>query len=359
MNRQRKLTVEWVTPSVPTSYIFSLLAIVIWLVVPGGAWAKDKARVGITNTSSDITFFIADKRGFFAEEDIEVEFVTFPSATQMVAPLGTGELDVGAGAPGAGLYNAAARGIAVKIVADKGSMPPGYGYFSLLVRKDLIDSGRVKSFADLKGLKIGDLSKQGSGDVTLNEALKKGGLHFSDVETLYMGGPQLAVALENRAMDAALITEPSASIVISRGAAVMFASGDQIYPNQQLAATLFSEKLIKTRGDVAQRFMNAYVRAARVYNDALKDGRLAGKGTDEIIDLLVERTNIKDRAIYRSITPQGMNPDGCPNKTGLRHDFAFYAEMGWVDKKLDPDSLVDESFCNKASAKLGPYSRPQ
>jgi NitT/TauT family transport system substrate-binding protein len=273
----------------------------------------------------------------------------------MVAPLGTGELDVGGGAPGAGLYNAASRDVRVKIVADKGSMPPGYGYFSLLVRKDLVTSGKVKTLADLKGLKIGDTSKQGSGDVTLNELLKKGGLKFDQVEPLYMGPPQLAAALQNGALDATLVTEPSLSIAVASGSAVIFAKGDEIYPNQQLAVTLFSEKLVTTRRDLAQRFMNAYVRAARFYNDALKDGKLAGPNAKEVIDVLIERTNLKDRALYATMVPNGLNPDGCPNTAGLKHDFGFYKEMGWVDAKLDPDSLVDDRFCKAAAAKLGPF----
>ena len=74
----------------------------------------------------------------------------------MIAPLGVGDLDVGGGGPSAGLYNAAERKVNVKVVADKGSMPPGYGYFSMLVRKDLVTSGKVKTIADFKGLKVGD-----------------------------------------------------------------------------------------------------------------------------------------------------------------------------------------------------------
>lgn len=327
------------------------------LLAASGAQAADKVKVGVANTSSDITFFLADKNGYFRDEGIEAEFIPFASATQMVAPLGTGELDVGGGAPGAGLYNAAVRDVLVKIVADKGSMPPGYGYFSLLVRKDLLTSGKVKTFADLKGLKIGDTSKQGSGDVTLFELLKKGGLKFDDVEPLYMGPPQLAAALQNGALDATLVTEPSLSIAVAQGSAVLFAKGDEIYPYQQLAVTLFSESLVKSRRELAQRFMNAYVRAARFYNDALKDGRLAGPNAAAVIDVLIERTNLKDRTLYATMVPNGLNPDGCANSAGLRHDFEFYKAMGWVDAKLDPDSLVDEGFCKAAVAKLGPYKR--
>ncbi|WP_281032743.1 hypothetical protein [Phyllobacterium bourgognense] len=38
-----------------------------------------------------------------------------------------------------------ARGIGIKVVADKGSTPPGYGYQPLLVRKDPVESGKYKS----------------------------------------------------------------------------------------------------------------------------------------------------------------------------------------------------------------------
>lgn len=319
------------------------------------AQAADKVKIGIVNASSDVVYYIAQKNGYFAAENIDPEFVTFSSATQMIAPLGTGDLDVGGGGPNAGLYNAAERKIGVKIVADKGSMPKGYGYFSMLIRKDL--AGKVKTVTDLKGLKIGDTSKQGSGDVTLMALLKKGGLKFSDVDPYYMGAPQLAVALQNGALDAALIQEPNLSLAVSKGWADLFAKGDEIYPNQQLAVTFYSEKLATTRRDLAQRFMNAYVRAARFYNDALKNGRLAGPNAAEVIDLLVEKTSLKDRKVYETMTPQGLNPDGCANAAGLRRDFEFYVSMGWSDRKVDPDSLVDGSFCKAAVAKLGPSKK--
>ena len=321
------------------------------------AWAKDRLTIGITNSASDTPMFIAEKRGFFSDEGIEPEFVQFASATQMIAPLSGGDLSVGAGAPGAGLYNATKREIALRIVADKGSMPKNHGYLSLLVRKDLVDSGKVKSLADLKGLKIGDLSKQGSGDITLNEILKKGGLKFTDVEPLYMGAPQLAIALENKALDATLITEPNLSLLVNRGTAVLFQRSDETYPNQQLAVILFSEALVKKNKDLAQRFMNAYVRALHVYNDAIQEGHLTGPGADEIVDLLIEKTNFKDRAMYRKIIAPGLNPNCHVNKAGLKSDFAFYSEMGWVDRTQDPDSIVDDSFCANAVAKVGQYGR--
>ena len=67
-------------------------------------------RVGITNVSSDVGLLIADSKGYFKQEGLNVIFTAVNSASKIVAPLGTGQLNVGGGAAMAGLYNAIARG---------------------------------------------------------------------------------------------------------------------------------------------------------------------------------------------------------------------------------------------------------
>src|SRR5262245_47035028 len=140
--------------------------------------AAEQIKIGISRTISDAGYYVADAMGFFREEGIDVSILGFNSAAQMIAPLGTGELDVGGGTVSAGFYNAVGRGILIKIVADQASIKPGYGYSSLMVRKDHVVSGRYKSFADLKGMKVA-IGAPGTGTASaLNEALKMGGLKY-------------------------------------------------------------------------------------------------------------------------------------------------------------------------------------
>lgn len=333
-----------------------LLLTTTLLTVPANA--IDKVKIGVTSASSDVAVYIAKDKGFFAAEGIEPEYIVFRSATDMVAPLATGQIDVGGGGPSAGLYNAAARGLELKIVADKGSMPPGYGYMLLLVRKDLIDSGKVKTYADLRGLKIGNSSPGGSGDALLNAALFKGNVPFSDVDKVYMSFPQLGIAFKNKVIDAAFITEPNASKPVRTGDAVKFKRGDEIYPNQALAVILYGPTLLKNR-DLGQRFMTAYLKAVRIYNDALKGGRLVGPAGDYVVDMLIKNTNVKDRDLLQSMVPQGTNPTGAINTVGLKADYEFYKAQGLIPKDIDPDTVVDLSFAHAASAKLGAYRAAQ
>ena len=59
----------------------------------------------------------------------------------MIASLATNQIDVGGGSPSVGLYNAMARGVDVKMVADRASSAPGRNSWQLFLRKELADSG--------------------------------------------------------------------------------------------------------------------------------------------------------------------------------------------------------------------------
>ena len=89
---------------------------------------------------------------------------------------------------------------------------------------------------------------------------------------------------------------------------------------------LYAEEFARRQTEAEKRFMRAYIRAVRFYNGELRDGRLDGPNADAVIAILSEATPIKNRDIYKLITPTGMNPDGRVNKASLAYDLAFYAE---------------------------------
>src|SRR5438067_1651411 len=98
----------------------SLLLCMAALVCVAHAAEPVDVRVGIAQASSDVGLYLAAKKGYFKAEGLNVTFIPFDSGARMVAPLGAGQLDVGAGSAAAGFYNAVARDIPIKIVADKG-----------------------------------------------------------------------------------------------------------------------------------------------------------------------------------------------------------------------------------------------
>jgi len=318
------------------------------------AVGQTPVNVGATDSSSDAVFFIADKKGYFKAEGLMVTMTSFASAAKMIAPLGTGQLDVGGGTVAAGLYNAVERGINIKIVADKASIKDGYEYSTLLVRKDLVEGGRYKSLADLKGMTVATAAQGAGSESLLNEALKKGGLKFSDVNVVYMGFPEMLAAFRNKGIDAGVTNEPTVTRTIEQGFAVR-ASPHAIYPGQQTAVVLFADEFINKRRPLAQKFMNAYIRALRDYNDVLKGGRIAGPGADEIIAILTKFTRVKDPKVYRDMTPFAANPDGHVNKAALQNDYDFFRSRGLISGHVTVDQVIDNSFADEAVRQLGVY----
>jgi NitT/TauT family transport system substrate-binding protein len=103
--------------------------------------------------------------------------------------------------------------------------------------------------------------------------------------------------------------------------------------------------------------MRAYIRAARDYNNGLANGKLAGPNAAEVISILTEYTSIKDPETFRTIVPQGTNPDGKLNVPSLQTDLDFFKSGGLIEGTVSLDQVVDTSFAEDAVKKLGPYQQ--
>jgi NitT/TauT family transport system substrate-binding protein len=312
-----------------------------------------KVSIGVLASTSDGGIFIAQDRGYFKQEGIELEFTRFQTLVEMVAPLTSGQLQVAAGGLAASVYNASDRGIALRIVADKGQAAGSdWDFSALVVRKDLIESGKVKDYADLKGLTLVTSGRGNSPEVALAAALKKGGLSLQDVNFTQMGFPDMVAAFQNKGIDGAIVIEPFVSRIVSDGTGVRWKGNFDIFgANEQIAAIVFGEQFA-TKPDVAQRWMNAYLRGVRDYNDGFGPKK---KGFDDVVSILVNNTTVKDPKIFAQMKPAGLDPDGKLDLASIKRDLGYYIESGQVKPGTDLTKLIDTSFQEKAAQALGPY----
>src|SRR5205823_5420823 len=156
--------------------------------------------------AGDGVLSIAQAKGYFAELGITLEAQQFATATQMVAPLSQNQLQVAGGTIGSGLFNAIGRGIAIRIVGDKGSLHPGHGYQAIVVRTLLVDE--IRGSADLKGRTYALASPDVAGEVNLDAYLRQGGLTVKDLNLVMLPFPDMQAALESGKVDAADPIEP-------------------------------------------------------------------------------------------------------------------------------------------------------
>jgi len=326
----------------------TIAAVLLGCLLSVPARAADQVNVSVFQSVSDAGVYIAMDRGYFAAVDIDVAVTQLDATTMVDTALASGQIDVAGGSPGAGVYNAIRQGVPIHIVADKGSMPTGHGYIGLVLRHGL--ESTVKQVADLKGRRLAwpAFDVGGTNAVALDHLLRLGGLGWADVDPINLTFGDSLAALASGGVDGAYLIEPLMTEAVSRGIGSIMLTGDKMYENQQVAVLLYGPGFWQRRRDVATRFMIAYLRGVRDYDDAFNGhGDRAG-----IVAVLAAHTSVKTIALYDRMVMPGLDRDGRVNLAGMREDLRWFRAAGLVGGAIDDAALFDSSFVDAAVALL-------
>lgn len=306
-------------------------------------------KVGMKQVVSDAGILIGMAKGYYKDLGIKIEPVQFNSGQEMINALAAGQLDVGAAVTASGLFNAMSRDIPVKIVADKGINIAGKGYYRLVIRKDLVNT--IKDYSDLRGRKIAVVGTASLDEIALDRVLNKGGMTTKDVDMQVIRAfPDMLVSLANKSIDAAMVIEPFVAVGIAKGIIDAWKDPADYDPDAQTALLVFGTSLT-TRPEVANRFMTAYVKSLRDYNDAF----FKNKGKQEIINILCQQSVVKDPVMYEKMFPVGLNPDGYLRLKGIEMDLAWYKERNLLKADVKLQDAVDQRYVDFAVKVLGKY----
>ncbi len=306
-------------------------------------------RLGLLPIFSAINIYTAMEKGFFKEQGLNVELVNFDTAATMTAPLSTGELHVGAGAVSAGFFNAMQRGVALKVVADWNSAAKPPSTLAFVVRKDLADS--VKDFADLKGKTVSINANGVFSDIVLDMALKKGGLTAKDVTTVIVPFNQVPVAMANKSLDIGLSNEPFITQGTDQGILVRWKDIAELEPGRGYSVILYSPVFAKDNPEAAKRWMLAYMKGIRYYENALK----TKEGKAELISILGKYIPVRDPNLFERVVFPYANPDGRVNEKSIASDLEWYMANGQVKEKVDLSAVIDNQYVEYAMRKLGRF----
>jgi ABC-type nitrate/sulfonate/bicarbonate transport system substrate-binding protein len=305
-------------------------------------------RAGDLRLPSDAYTYMGIEKGYFQEQGIEVALEQFDTAARMIAPMGAGQLDVGRGTNSAGLFNAIARGVPIKIVANLARVIPGINNYALVIRSDL--SGEIRSYADLRGRTLA-YNGQGTGnEVDVDRVMQKANLTIDDAEAVPMPFPDMVPALGNGAIDAALLVEPFITLGLQRGVLARWRDGSDFALGHELSMLMYAPGFAQERPEVARRYMAAYLRGLRDYYEAFFGGK---RNQDEVIGVLTKYTNIKDPNLYKQMAPHGVDPNGRVNVESLKADQEWFLARGQQQARVDMDQAVDHEYVNAALERLG------
>jgi NitT/TauT family transport system substrate-binding protein len=112
---------------------------------------------------------------------------------------------------------------------------------------------------------------------------------------------------------------------------------------------MYAPQFIQANAEAGRRWMVAYLRGMRDYNDAF----LRGVKKDEIVQILTQRTTLNDPTLVQAIVLPGLNPNGYANAEGIGRAQDIWAERNLVARKISVDELVDHQFVDYAIGRLG------
>jgi NitT/TauT family transport system substrate-binding protein len=253
----------------------TVTSLLLACTLPYSASAQDKVRVGVFPVSSSLPLFVAMDRGFFKEQNIEVEVSRLIGGPPNIAALISNQIDASA--------------ILVTIEGMNANLKkPGVAmYISLNTQNDthrmeqfVVRSGlEIKSLADLKGKKI--MSAPGPANVSMaRAALASAGLKDSDYQL-----DQLDMAQHNNVMiaktfDAGYTLEPNATVMNQTGIAKTFQAGviartvfNDPNANAWAGGGVISSTFMMNKPDVAKRYVAAWTKAIDFINDKPAEAR--------------------------------------------------------------------------------------
>ena len=311
----------------------------------------ETVKIAYVPISAFAAAYAAAGQGYFAEYGLDVQFESVKSGTEAVAFLAEGQVDVGAIAVVASTWNAFAKGLDLKIVAPGAlKLMKDDPSAVLIVRKDLWDSGAVRTVADLKGRTVAAAGGPGSGgEYLVSKALEPAGLTIFDVNLQNVGNADMPAALEAKAVDAVLTGTPYSTAILEAGTGVVLAK--DMTPGSMTVVYVYSGKFMKERPEAAKRFMLALMKGARSLQGA-------GYLDEKNIAAYLKYMKTTEETIRK--TPPGLyDPNLTVKVESLADVQATHMKNGRLEYKepLPLDAIVDTSWQQYALMILGPYGQ--
>lgn len=176
----------------------------------------DKINVGYSKLRISLPVFVAQKKGYFAEQGLDVALQSFDTAQPLMDALVAGHVDAG----GFTAYPITFKAMQVsgKSLYFAGAMLEDQEHpISMLLRKK---GNGIASVSDLKGKRIGILPTNAY-KAWLEMILKKNGIQPSEVTIVQVAPPMTVSSFENGTIDAAFTNDPAATASVKKGVAEM------------------------------------------------------------------------------------------------------------------------------------------
>jgi NitT/TauT family transport system substrate-binding protein len=324
-----------------TARIAAALVLVAPLVVSACAKdsepERDRLRVAFTRYLTMSPLFVAQTRGFFEEQGLDVELVALESASVGMPALLQGRIDVLPGPVSSAFFNAVARGGRLRIVADKGRYRA----------EDCSHNAFVVSTAALEAsdppvIRRFSTAREHFLQFLVEKALTADGYDPEEIELFHV--PQAAEydALLAGRLDGAWVGEPWLTRIRQAGGAEIVSPTNTRFDGYQYSVVAFGPSLLDERPEVGERFMIAFLQGLRAYNEGKNEENMAA----------LQELMRYERSELEAVCWPSMGTDGQVGLESLIEFQEWAFERGELDAVVPVDEFWDPSFVNRAAEVL-------
>ena len=331
------------------------LALACLAVVAFGASAQapEKKKITIAVGGKGLFYYlpltVAERKGYFKDEGLEVEIPDFAGGAKSLQALIGGSADMVSGA-----YEHTINMVAKKQPIKAVVLQAKYSSIVLLLPKD--KAAKYKSPRDLKGLKIGVTAPGSSTNMFVNNLLAKDGLKPTDVSIVGVGtGSGAVAAMEKGEIDALSNLDPVITQLEATGKFVAVADSrtekgmQDIYGGDYHASVIYAtEEFVRKNPNTVQAVVNAMVRANRW---------IAKATPQEIVDLMPNEFKAGNPSLYKAGLLKNMigySEDGQMSMKAAENVYKVLRQFEpsvQAAGKIDLAQTFDNSFAKKAAQK--------
>jgi NitT/TauT family transport system substrate-binding protein len=336
-------------------FIQALAMLVVGAALATGACAQqpEKSKIIIAVGGKNLFYYlplsVAERKGYFKDEGLDVEIADFAGGAKALQALVGGSADFVSGAYEHTINMAAKKQPITAVVLQL-----KYSAIELVMAKE--KAAKYRGGRDLKGMKIGVTAPGSSTNMFVNALLAKDGLKPTDVSIVGVGTTQGAyAALDKGEIDALANLDPVVTQLESTGKFVSVVDTrtekgmQEVYGGDYMAAVIYANTdFIKKYPNTTQAVVNAMVRA---------DRWVAKATPQQIVDLMPPEYKAGNPSLYKEGLLKNMigySEDGMMSLKAAENVYkvlnAFEPSVMKAGK-MDLNQTFDNSFVKKADAK--------
>jgi NitT/TauT family transport system substrate-binding protein len=313
------------------------------------ARAADTVRLGLLHTLSPAPFYIAQERGYFRDEGIELTFRFFDAAQPIAAAAVSNDIDVGVTALTGGFFNLAEKGI-LKVIGGGLHEQKGYEGSAIIVSNQAFDAG-LTSPDKLGGHSFAITQYGSSFDYMIGRIAEAKGF---DLKTIQLRAVQqisnMNAAVASNQVDATIAIASQAKPMAASGQAHIIGWVSDII-SYQITALFTTERMLQQNTAVLHRFAKAYQRGVADFRNAFLRLDASGKPvTDASTDAAIANITVyvftgDPHAREKILNGVGYyDPGGALDVADIKEQLRVFKARDQVKGDADPDALIDTRF---------------